>query len=457
MRILRGQCARDEVRQLAQRGASDIAVQCGDGAVPRHMASVGKKPGRGKAFSSHDQVEATVKRIVGDVRRAGDRALRRYAEKFDGLQQGQPLEVSQQEIAAAWKAVSPEFKAALKQAVSNLRRYCRWQMPKSWTRQMLPGLMVGQIVRPFESVGCYVPGGRYPLPSTLLMTVIPAQVAGVRQITVATPNLAPQTLAAAALLGVKRMYRIGGAQAIAALAYGTETIAKVDKIVGPGNLYVTAAKKLVVWDCAIDMLAGPTEVVLVSDEGSPAYLAADLVAQAEHDPDASAVFITTSAELATAVNGETERQSSQNRIAAESLKMHGCILVASSRAEALDFANLIASEHITVSAHDVDQVRNAGAVFVGDYSPQAMGDYCSGPNHVLPTGAAARFRGGLSVLDFVKIISVQECSRAGLRSIANTVTTLADAEGLKAHGDSVRIRCATTHRTKAAKARPANA
>ncbi len=433
MRILKGQRATEEVDRLARRGAADIS-----------------------------SVEPSVRRIVADVRRGGDRALRGYAEKFDGLRKGEPLEVSQNDIRAAWKQVSPEFKAALKRAAGNIRRYCRWQMPKSWTRRMQPGLTVGQIVRPLESVGCYVPGGRYPLPSTVLMTVIPAQVAGVERITVVSPNPAAETLAAAALLGVDRIYRIGGAQAIATLAYGTETIAKVDKIVGPGNLYVTAAKKLVAWDCAIDMLAGPTEVVLVSDDGNPAFLAADLVAQAEHDPDASAVFITASAELATAVKAEAERQSKGNRVASASLKKNGCILVARSDDEALEFADRIASEHITVSAKDAGVLRNAGAVFVGDYSPQAMGDYCSGPNHVLPTGGAARFRGGLSVLDLVKIISVQECSRTGLRAIANAITTLADAEGLKAHGDSVRIRCATLPGTtmrgaKATKARSANA
>jgi histidinol dehydrogenase len=413
MRVVRGQAADEVVEKLAGRGAANLS-----------------------------RVEPAARRIVESVRRGGDRKLQSYAEQFDGLAKGQPLQVPREEIEAAWKAVSPEFKSALKQAAKNIGRYCQWQLPKSWTREMESGLRVGQLVLPLDSVGCYVPGGRYPLPSTVLMTVIPAQVAGVPEITVVSPKPAPETLAAAALLGVERVFRIGGAQAIAALAYGTDSVKKVNKIVGPGNLYVTAAKRMVAWDCAIDMLAGPTEVVLMSDDGTPAFLAADLVAQAEHDPDASAVFITTSRELAKAVLDEVKRQSKGNPIAQQSLKANGVILVAKSKEQALDYVNAIASEHLTVSAQDVVEVRNAGAVFVGDWSPQAMGDYTSGPNHVLPTGAAARFRGGLSVLDYVKIVSVQECSRTGLNGIANTITKLADAEGLKAHGDSVRIRTA---------------
>ncbi|MFB3915926.1 MAG: histidinol dehydrogenase [Terriglobales bacterium] len=387
-------------------------------------------------------VETAVGRIVADVRRDGDGALRRYAGKWDGLAPGQSLLVAPEEIQAAWDSVTTEFKAALKQAASNIRQFCKWQKPREWMRSMRPGLRVGQLVRPLDAVGCYVPGGRYPLPSTLLMTVIPAQVAGVDRITVVSPRPAPQTLAAAALLGVDTVYRVGGAQAIAALAYGTNTIAKVDKIVGPGSLYVTAAKKMVAWDCAIDFLAGPTEVVLVSDDGEPSFLASDLVAQAEHDPHATAIFVTSSRALARAVQRETERQSRNNPTAQQSLKDNGVIVIAASSAQALEIANAIAPEHLTVAREHTASVRNAGSVFIGDYSPQAMGDYASGPNHVLPTGAVARYRGGLSVLDFVKIISVQESTRAGLKRLAPTITTLADAEGLRAHADSVRVRCA---------------
>ncbi|MFB3815858.1 MAG: histidinol dehydrogenase, partial [Terriglobales bacterium] len=377
MRVVQGDNARDAVRHLAARGAVSLAA-----------------------------VEPAVVGIVGDVRRQGDAALRRYAEQWDGLMPGQPLAVSREEIAAAWELVPRDFRAALEHAAANIRRYCEWQKPKEWMRSAAPGLRVGQLVRPLQAVGCYVPGGRYPLPSTLLMTVIPAQVAGVERIVVVSPRPAPQTLAAAALLGVDSVYRIGGAQAIAALAYGTETIARVDKIVGPGNLYVTAAKKQVAWDCSIDFLAGPTEVVVVAHQGDPAFIASDLVAQAEHDPDASAVFVTCSADLAQAVVRAAERLSADNPTAQKSLTENGLILIADSSAEAMEFANRIASEHLTVSPSDLDAVQNAGSVFVGDYSPQAMGDYASGPNHVLPTAAVARYRGGLSVLDYLKIISV---------------------------------------------------
>ncbi len=428
MRRLQGEEARAAVSRLSARGGASLAA-----------------------------VEPAVAQIVGDVRREGDAALRRFGEQWDGLAPGQPLRVSEEEIQAAWQAVSPEFRSALQQAATNIRRYCEWQKPKPWMRTTAPGVRVGQLVRPLDAVGCYVPGGRYPLPSTLLMTMIPAQVAGVARIVVMAPRPAPQTLAAAALLGVKELYRIGGAQAIAALAYGTETIARVDKIVGPGNLYVTAAKKQVAWDCAIDFLAGPTEVVLVSHKGDATFLASDLVAQAEHDPDASAVFVTCSAKMAEAVAREAERLSADKPTAQNSLAQNGLALIAGSPQEAMEFANAIAGEHLTVAAADVNAVRHAGSVFVGDYSPQAMGDYASGPNHVLPTAGAARYRGGLNVLDFLKIISVQHSTAAGLRALAPTITTLADAEGLRAHGDSVRLRCAKASGSKQQRVRGENA
>jgi histidinol dehydrogenase len=291
-----------------------------------------------------------------------------------------------------------------------------------------------------ESVGCYVPGGRYPLVSTLLMTVIPAQVAEVKNIRVVSPQPRNEVLAAAGMLGVHEFYRVGGAQAVAALAYGTESILRVDKIVGPGNLYVTAAKKLVSFDCAIDFLAGPTEVAILSDDGEPGFIAADLVAQAEHDPEALAVFITTSRALAKAVAASVKQMTRGNSIALESLRRHGAIVIADSRQQALDWANLIAAEHITVADSDVPFIQNAGSVFVGDYSPQAAGDYASGPNHVLPTAGAARFRGGLSVMDFVKVITVQKLSRHGLSRIAPSIECLAETEGLKAHAESIRVR-----------------
>src|SRR6266498_1939807 len=426
MRILNGQPAEVYVRQLEERG------------------------------SRLDEVEPRVRQIVDEVRRRGDQALVKYARKFDGLGPKQSLRVSDSELRAAWTSAAAPLRKALRTAEKNIRQFCRWQKPKEWIRSS-KGISLGQLVRPLDSVGCYVPGGRFPLVSTLLMTVIPAQVAGVKSIRVVSPRPSVEVLAAAARLGVRESYRVGGAQAIAALAYGTESIARVDKIVGPGNLYVTAAKKLVSFDCAIDMLAGPTEVAIVSASGNPTFIAADLVAQAEHDPETLAVFITTSKKLAQSVVNEVELGGlelslslpkgspplRENTVAAQSLKDHGAVLIAASREQAFDWANRIAPEHITVERRDLLLVKNAGSVFVGDYSAQAAGDYASGPNHVLPTAGAARFRGGLSVMDFVKLITVQELSAKGLRQLAPTIETLAETEGLRAHADSIRVRCAS--------------
>jgi histidinol dehydrogenase len=413
MRTLRGRKAETFVRALEQRGATDLA-----------------------------RVEKQGSRIVTDVRKNGDRALRRYAEKWDGLKPRQPLRATDAELEKAWNAVSEGFKQALKIAAANIWQYCEWQKPQPWRNTVTPGIQVGQVVRPMQSAGCYVPGGRYPLPSTMLMTVIPAQVAGVPEIRVVSPRPALETLATAHFLGVREFFRIGGAQAIAALAYGTKSIPKVDKIVGPGNLFVTAAKKMVAFDCGIDFLAGPTEVVIVSERGEPRFIAADLVAQAEHDPDALAVFITASTSLAEQVASEVKNAAANNEIAKISLKENSAILIAESHEQALEFANRIASEHITVEEEDLAHIRNAGSIFIGDYSPQAAGDYAAGPNHVLPTGAAARFRGGLGVQDFVKTISVQQLSRDGLARISAAVVTLAEAEGLTAHAESIRVRSA---------------
>lgn len=388
------------------------------------------------------KVEPAVRRIVNDVRRRGDRALLKYARRWDGLRETKALKVSQEEIEAAWDESPRDFRAALKTAATNIRRFAEWQQPREWRREIAPGICVGQLVRPLDAVACYVPGGRYPLPSTLLMTVVTAQVAGVREIFVATPRPARETLAAAVLLGIKNVYRIGGAQAVAAFAYGTETVPRVQKIVGPGNLYVTAAKKLVAFDCAIDFLAGPTEAVVAGETGNPEFIAADLVAQAEHDADAVAILVTSSRALALAVKRSVARQSRGNRTASESLRRNGLILLTRSPGETMEIANAIAPEHLTLTADDVGVIRSAGSVFVGDYSPQAAGDYASGPNHVLPTGGTARWRGGLNVLDFVKLITVQQLSLNGLRKASKVVTRLAAAEGLKAHAASIEVRCA---------------
>jgi histidinol dehydrogenase len=386
------------------------------------------------------EVGPFVSRIIREVRRSGDKALRRYAERWDRLSRGASLQVSEEAISSAWKSCGDDLKRSLEKAASNIRQFCERQKPTEWisTRE---GISTGQLVRPLGSVGCYVPGGRYPLVSTLLMTAIPAQVAGVERIVVASPQPHPDVLAAAGMLNLREIYCVGGAQAIAALAYGTETLPRVDKIVGPGNTYVTAAKKAVAFDCSIDFLAGPTEALIVMDEGNPEFIAADLIAQAEHDPEALSIFITASRQLARRIGISLQRMSEGNVIASQALNRNAAILVSKSRAQSMEWANQIACEHLTVSASDLPLVQNAGSVFVGDYSAQAAGDYASGPNHVLPTGGSARFRGGLSVLDFVKIISVQKLSHPGLRRIAHAIRTLARAEGLVAHEESIRLRC----------------
>jgi histidinol dehydrogenase len=387
------------------------------------------------------QVDPIVRRILADLRRRGDAALRNYAAKFDALPHNAPLLVARDEMKAAWKSTAPALQTAMRVAQANIRAFAQAQKPKQWTIAPAHGVITGQIVRPLESVGCYVPGGRYSLPSTLLMTVTPAQVAGVTRIVVCSPKPARETLAAAALAGVTEFYRVGGAQAIAALAYGTDSIARVDKIVGPGNLYVTAAKTVVSAECGIDMPAGPTEIVVTSETGNPAGIAADLVAQAEHDPEALAVLITSNEALAQAVRIEVQAQAKENAIAKQSLAAQGFIFVTNSVTESRVLTNRLAPEHLTVDATaDLKWVRNAGSVFVGAYTPQSMGDYITGPNHVLPTGRAGRVRGGLSVMDFVKIITVQQYTRKGLRALGPHAISLAEAEGLMGHAQSVRVR-----------------
>ena len=388
-----------------------------------------------------DTVLPAVKRIVANVRKHGDSALLRYAVQFDGLQDETNLRVTQEEMLAAWEATTPALRQALTIAAEQIRAFAINQLPASWSEEPIPGLTTGQLVRPLASVGCYVPSGRHPLPSTLLMTAIPAQVAGVARIVVVSPKPAPETLAAAHLLGITEFYRRGGAHAIAALAYGTATIPRVDKIVGPGNLYVTAAKRLVAFDCAIDMLAGPTEIVVTSERGDPADIASDLVAQAEHDPEALAIFITTCADLAKEVVQEAKARSAKNTIARAALDRNGLVILASTIDEAHQITNRLAPEHLTVDAPgDLDWVQNAGSVFIGRWSAQPMGDYISGPNHTLPTGGMARARGGLSVNDFVKLITVQQYSAQAMRTLGPQAALLAEAEGLTAHAEAIRTR-----------------
>lgn len=385
-------------------------------------------------------IAPAVERIVRDVQKGGEPALRRYAAKWDGLAPHQALEVAPDEMQQAWEATPRPLRAALKTAAKNIREFARRQMPREWTITS-GGLTTGQRVRPLDAVGCYVPGGRYPLPSTMLMTVIPAQVAGVERITVVSPRPAKETLAAAALLGVNHFYRVGGAQAVAALAYGAGSVQRVDKIVGPGNWYVTAAKKIVAFDCSIDMLAGPTEIVITSDQGDPVGIASDLIAQAEHDPESLAIFVTTKDSLARQVSREVNRRAQNYPIAQASIEKNGVIFIAASASEAHEITNRLAPEHLTVDAsEDLRWVRSAGSVFVGPSSSQPMGDYVSGPNHTLPTGGMARTRGGLSVLDFLKIITVQEYTPAGLARLGPAAILLARAEGLSGHAEAIQSR-----------------
>jgi len=387
------------------------------------------------------KVEIVVRSILAEVRRRGDGALREYAGRFDGLSADHDFAISAEQMRSAWEGTEPRLREAMELAQRNIRGFAERQLPQEWTCEPAPGVTTGQLVRPLGSVGCYVPGGRYPLPSTLLMTVTPAQVAGVERIVVCSPKPAKETLAAAWLADVREFYAIGGAQAVAAMAFGTESIGRVDKIVGPGNLYVTAAKLAISNECGIDMPAGPTEIVVTSERGDPAGIAADLVAQAEHDPEALAVLITSKPELASAVVAEVERQVSANVIAKESIAAQGVVFVTASVTEAHDLTNRLAPEHLSVDAEvDLAWVRNAGSVFVGPHSPQTMGDYVSGPNHVLPTGRAGRVRGGLSVLDFVKMITVQNYTGAGLRHIGPHAIAMAEAEGLAGHAQSVRVK-----------------
>ena len=381
------------------------------------------------------------RRIVEAVRRGGDAALLRFRAKLDGISSQAPLRIPEAELQAAWEATPAETRQALELAAKNIRAFAAKQRPRDFDLQPARGVSTGQRVVPLASAGCYVPSGRYPLPSTLLMTVIPAQVAGVERIVIVSPKPAQETLAAAALLGVTEFYRVGGAQAIAALAYGTESLPRVDKIVGPGNAWVTAAKKLVAFDCGIDMLAGPTEIVVTSETGDPAGIAADLVAQAEHDPQSVAIFITTQADLAKAVVAATKQRARGNKIATEALENNGLAIVTRTVDEARELTNRIAPEHLTVdSAADLDWVRHAGSVFIGRWSSQPLGDYVSGPNHTLPTSGLARVRGGLSVLDFVKLITVQEYTQAGVQQLGPAGVRLANAEGLVGHAEAIRAR-----------------
>ena len=384
-----------------------------------------------------DEALQVVTPIIADVRKRGDVALLQYAKQFDNFE-GSSFEI------ATGGELSSELLAAVQIAARNIRAYAEQQLPKNKNITSSDGRSLGQVVRAIDSVGVYVPAGSYPLLSTLMMAVIPAQVAGVKSITVVCPNPNAEMLALASWLGIKTILKIGGAQAIAALAYGTESIARVTRIVGPGNAYVAAAKKLVSADTAIDFVAGPSEIAIVAQTGNPKWIAADMLAQCEHDVNASALLLTCSNELALAVQLEVAQQLeslSTRKIAEQSIRNNSAVIICPTIDQAFEFINTLAPEHLSIEEQEwLDKVQNAGSIFIGSYSTEAAGDYASGPNHVLPTSGVAAVRGGLSTTDFVKVISVQQLSLHALLNLAPSVTTLARAEGLEAHARSIEIR-----------------
>src|SRR5437867_10139853 len=392
------------------------------------------------------ETHAIAAKIIADVRRNRDAALFAYAKKFDHTDLRRTgVWITQKEIRVAQKATSAGFRKAIEKAAENVRTVAEKQLPRPWTVETSPGVKIHQVVRPIEAIGCYIPGGQFSLVSTLLMTVVPANVAGVPNVVAVCPAPNPKLLVAAGMLGVERIARIGGAQAIAALAYGTKSVPRVDKIFGPGNNYVTAAKQLISSECAIDLPAGPTEAIVLADRGNARWIAADLLAQAEHAPDAASFFITTSTALAREVQRELKWQLGELPFGAANIStaLSGAILIAPSLNAACQFVNRFAPEHLSLpssSASLLQQIRSSGTIFLGPWAAQPLGDYATGSNHVLPTAGWAGRRGGLSAADFVKCISVQSVRRNGFLRLADAVETLAESEGLMAHRNAVRVR-----------------
>jgi histidinol dehydrogenase len=394
------------------------------------------------------QAEKTARRILNAVRREGDRALVRLTRQLDGIDlRREGFTVTREEIQAARQQAPRGFTLALGRAARNIRTVALRQLPQSWRIVNAPGVTLAQITRPIERVACYIPGGRFPLPSTVLMSVIPAQVAGVREIVLTSPGPAPAVMVAANILGVRRIFRLGGAQALAAFAYGTKSVPRVDKIVGPGNRYVAAAKKLLSGECGVDFIAGPTELVVAARHGNPRWIAADLVAQSEHGPDALSILITPSRKLAFQVRTAARQMLGQFRGEAREswLAGRGAIVVTRNLAEAVQLINRLAPEHLLLTGgaeEALGQIESAGSIFLGPWSAVAAGDYASGTNHILPTSGAARTRGGLSAADFLKTVSVQRLGRAGLAGLRKTIVQLARTEGMNAHAYSVETRFA---------------
>jgi histidinol dehydrogenase len=394
-----------------------------------------------------------VQSIIDEVRRRGDAALIDYAKRFDGcVMQASELRIGEDELDRIAANADRSVVEALREAIENVRRFHEYELQESWKIETADGVRMGQRLTPIECAGLYVPGGTASYPSSVVMNVVPAQVAGVKRIVVATPPRSlrenPAVAAALVQLGIREVYAVGGAQAVAALAYGTATVPRVDKITGPGNRYVAAAKKLVFGTVGIDSIAGPSEVVIIADDTARAeFVAADLLAQAEHDDDASAILVTTSQRLANEVAGEVSRQAESlpRRATVEnSLAQHGAVILVDDLSEACEIVNQLAPEHLEIVTRDDEtlaaKVLHAGAIFLGSYTPEVVGDYFAGPNHVLPTAGAARFSSALGVYDFIKRTTVLRYSREAMKRSANKISTLAKAEGLDAHARSAKIR-----------------
>ncbi|MDO5821182.1 MAG: histidinol dehydrogenase [Methanobrevibacter sp.] len=399
-----------------------------------------------------NSVLTTVSDILNDVRENKDNAVKAYTAKFDKAELDD-LKVSEEEIKKAYDELDDELIKALKSASANIEKFHKAQIPEEWEMEVIPGITAGQIIRPINSVGCYIPGGRAVYPSTILMTVIPAKIAGVDRIIACSPpgpdgKIQAAILVAADLAGVDEIYKCGGAQAIAAMAYGTESIAKVEKIVGPGNIFVTAAKKLVYGDVDIEFPAGPSEVLILADESAiPEYIAYDFLSQSEHDPNASCFLVTDSERIANESNELIEKfakEAKRSEIIAESLEQHGHVILCNTMDEAIDFTNEYAPEHLIISTKDdkavLDKIKNAGSIFLGKYSPVAAGDYGSGTNHVLPTGGGAKMYSGLSTETFIKKPTVQTLTKEGIKELSKTVLPIAEYEGFYAHADSIKVR-----------------
>lgn len=402
---------------------------------------IGKLLARKQARFS--EAEEVVRPILDAVRTRGDKALLEYARKFDGFDRRTPA-VDAAELRAAEEALTPAFRKAVATASKNIAAFAKLQLPAEKQTNLGSGIRAGQVVRPLDVVAAYIPAGRYPLPSTVMMTVIPAVVAGVGRVCVTTPRPVAEILGTASMLGATDVFLLGGAHAIAAFAYGTRTVPRADRIVGPGNIYVAAAKKLLAGEVGIDFIAGPTEILMIASEGNPAWIAADMLAQAEHDVDASAVLLTPSKRLAQAVAKEIERQLASlptAPVARKAIEKNSAVILVRTLEEAAEISNRFAPEHLSIPDESLlGAIRHAGSIFIGPTSPEAAGDYAAGPNHVLPTSGVARLRGGLSAADYVKVISTQQLSHEALARLTPAIATLARAEGLEAHARSVEVR-----------------